>query len=54
MKLWNRIKYRLLCWLLNDICKGSDCDTCVLDWRECFVSSKSDIYVQARKAWRIE
>jgi 1-phosphofructokinase len=30
MRLWNRIKYHLLRLLLNDICKKSDCEKCMM------------------------
>lgn len=58
----NRIKYWLLRWLLNDICQRSDCESCGLagiggycspdgePWNVCF---ENDVFVQARKVWRI-
>ena len=38
-----RIKYRLLRWLLDDICEKSTCVSCC-----CF---ETDIFTQARKVW---
>jgi hypothetical protein len=54
-----RFKYLLLRWLLNDICRKSDCSTCPLDgrnvppirWCPC---AENEIYRAARLVWEIE
>lgn len=50
------IKYKLLKWLLGDICNKGDCKDCEMDKGEypwCDTLQK-DILKQARKVWRIE
>lgn len=62
MKLWNRFKYRLLVWLLGDICCKSDCKNCIMRTRVRFEGcdyedwgcEEQDVFYQARKVWRIE
>lgn len=60
MNLWNRFKYRLLVWLLGDVCCKSDCDKCLLTTRVVIGDyegpgcGEEDILYQAREAWRIE
>lgn len=55
-----RIKYKLLCWLLGDICCGSDCHTCQLGHKteiggyEGIACQEEDVYIQARKVWGLE
>lgn len=66
MNLWNRIKYHLLHWLLDDICEKSgefDERTCARGCKGCelnkpceisdFISpcTMHDIYVQAYRVW---
>lgn len=53
-----RIKYKLLCWLLGDICTKSDCNDCainnpgsILVFCPCHASA---FYKQARKVWGLE
>lgn len=60
-----RIKYRLLRWLLDDICKRGgveawDCKKCTLDYEidvdgfrgwSCLLN---DVFAQARKVWGLE
>lgn len=60
MRLLNRIKYRLLRMLLNDICCESDCGNCsmrtrleVLDYVGMGCEER-DIFYQARKVWGID
>ena len=59
-KIINRIKYRLLVWLLGDICERcEECSKCRLGcesklfngWRECL---EADVHIQARKVWGLE
>lgn len=60
MKLWNRIKYELFGWLLDDICRKSDCADCTYGRTICIHGHpmeecvENDLYVQARKVWKIE
>lgn len=56
-----RIKYRLLRWLLDDICEKSTCESCCMGGEstipgfqnsiQCF---DNDIFVQARRVWGLE
>lgn len=55
-----RIKYRLLLWLLGDICERSGCNECAMcrnvrvgDWTEhgCF---ENDVVRQACIVWDLE
>lgn len=52
-----RIKYKLLCWLLGDICKNCKCDTCALSYDIEVAGYKGnacregDVFYQARNAW---
>lgn len=56
--MFGYFKYKLLCWLLGDICQQSDCDTCGLNTGESVISLcpcvENRIYTQARKAWNLE
>ena len=62
MKLWNRFKYLLLRWLLDDICRKSDCENCIMRTRVRIDScdykgwgcEEQDIFYQALRVWRIE
>lgn len=60
MKLWNRFKFLLLRWLLDDICIKSDCENCIMRIRirvadyEGWGCEEQDVLYQARKVWRIE
>ena len=60
MKLWNRIKFTLLQWLLDDICERSECEKCRLYHEDivcgarCFSCVEGDIFHQACKAWEME
>lgn len=51
------IKYKLLVWLLDDICKRSRCVSCRLG-KLCGINSYychvGDIYAQAKTAWGLE
>lgn len=52
-----RIKYKLLCWLLGDLCARSECGVCEL-WQYAYGNhycpcNENDIYRQARKVWKI-
>ena len=55
-----RIKYKLLCWLLDDICLKSNCKDCALGHIKragCMhgpACEENDIFVQARRAWCIK
>ena len=53
MNLRNRFKYRLLVWLLGDICEKTVCDECEFNTgpMHCFMN---ECHYQARKTWRIE
>lgn len=49
-------KYKMLKWLLSDICNVGDCEGCEMDhgdypWCDSMVKT---ILKQARKAWGIE
>lgn len=52
-----RIKYRLLEWLLNDICIKSDCEKCDMteeidiDGYKGGACMEMDVFRQARKVW---
>ena len=58
-----RIKYKLLKWLLDDICIKSECGECLL-YRACeieclkntvfFECLENDVFKQARKVWGLE
>lgn len=60
MNLWNRIKFLLLRWLLDDICCKSDCENCIMrtlvrvDDYEGWGCEEQDVFYQASKVWRIE
>lgn len=64
MKLWNRFKYLLLKWLLDDICckSGKWCEMCHMNRREhvyrngtsTCVCSENFVFKQARKVWKLE
>lgn len=60
MKLWNRIKYKLLKWLLDDICVSSEYERCCLgseiniDGYVGCACGEEDVFIQARKAWGME
>ena len=53
-----RIKYRLLCYLLGDICKKSTCESCKIC--SCNLTNvycpcgENYIYKQARAVWGLE
>ncbi len=49
------IKYRLLRWLLNDICTKSDCKNCALfdSCSDC-ACYEDLLFVQARRVWGVE
>lgn len=49
----NRIKYRLLIYLLNDICERSECDICDFDMSSVtpYSCHQNRVFVQARKVW---
>ena len=57
MKLLNRIKYRLLRWLLDDICCKSECEKCVLSHAitvgdyQGNACHEEDVFYQARTVW---
>lgn len=55
--MFRRLKYWLLCWLLNDICDKSCCDGCSLDFpswgKQGFLCRMGAVYEQAQKAWKI-
>ena len=47
-----RLKYKLLVWLLGEICERSDCKRCrFYHGRECH---QGDTYAQARRVWGLE
>lgn len=61
--MFNYIKYRLLQWLLDDICERSgifvsDCDRCDISLRNdkgaCCSCGMNGVYKQARKVWKLE
>lgn len=58
LNLRGYIKYRLLRWLLNNLCEKSDCSDCKLshtdDRDDICPCSENAIFVQARKVWDIE
>lgn len=55
--MFRRLKYWLLFWLMDDICKKSNCRTCKFDVEltsnACWSCNMPMIYEQARKAWKI-
>lgn len=54
MKLWNKFKYALLKWLLNDICeKSGKCAMCYMNMGhdQC---GENSVFKQARMIWRLE
>lgn len=56
-----RIKYRLLMWLLGDICEKSECEKCRMGG-ECSIPGftnniqcyENEVSVQARRVWKLE
>ena len=56
-----RIKYRLLRWLLDDICEKSVCESCRMGG-ECSIAGiphsiqcfENEVFVQARRVWKLE
>ena len=60
MNLWNKFKFLLLQWLLDDICERSECEECWLYRKSevcgapCFTCAEGDIFHQSRKAWKLE
>lgn len=58
LNLWGYIKYRMLRWLLNDLCRKSDCAECELastnNHDVICPCVENDIFVQGRKVWGIE
>ena len=61
MDLLNRIKYKLLGLLINDICRKSSCKDCAFDRTEGLPNGHTktsctadDTDNQARKVWGIE
>lgn len=58
VKLVNRIKYRMLRKMLNDICFRSDCTECRFGSRNGCIDSNCDVIVNgillmARTAWKV-
>lgn len=59
MNMWNRFKYRLLRWLMDDICEQGDCNNCWLYNKtnfagtDCYACHQGDVFRQARKVWGI-
>ena len=53
-----QIKYRLLRWLLDDICEKSICESCCIGGVKkdinAIVCFENDVFVQARKVWGLE
>jgi len=55
-----RIKYKLLRWLLDDICLKSECQKCRLSYNTKFCGSichqclEGEVFSQANKAWGLE
>lgn len=61
-----RIKYKLLQFLLTDICVKSDCEKCVFCYKnrinlnntesilEASACNEDDVLTQARRAWGLE
>lgn len=58
LNLFGYLKYKTLRWLLNDVCKKSDCADCEMaraDNRDHFcMCAENGIFVQARDVWGIE
>lgn len=55
--MFNRIKYKLLCWLLNDICRRTeDCDRCKFNRGGCKIEecAQADAFGQALRVWNLE
>lgn len=54
-----KFKYKLLRWLLDDICKKSNCNACTLSYKIEVAGYKGDackegdIFYQARNAWNL-
>lgn len=55
--MFRKFKYRLLRWLLDDICEKSKCDTCALSYEievggyKGNACREGDVFYQARNAW---
>jgi hypothetical protein len=50
--MFERLKYELLVWLLNEICERSECKHCRLCRNGgCYMG---DTYGQARRVWGLE
>ena len=56
-----RIKYKLLCWLLDDICIKSKCKNCAMchhseRYADALVDGcgENEVFVQARRAWGLK
>lgn len=59
MRLWSKIKMRLLMWLLGNICHESTCEKCVANYADYVDVVHSgcgvcDVILQARKVWGLE
>jgi len=54
-KFWNRIKYELLWWLLDDLCDKSKCGDCAMErpaeGKLFYPCVENEVFVQARKVW---
>lgn len=56
----NRIKWKLLNWLLEDICQGCEhCEHCCMGvedehYRDLFECMGDDVRAQAKKTWEVE
>lgn len=50
----NRLKFRLLLWLLGDICERSECKHCRLRGNGRYDCKQSDVFAAARRAWKIK
>lgn len=50
----NKLKFMLLQWLLDDICrKSDDCKTCRINYdADGILCEGSDVMAQARRVWR--
>lgn len=55
--MWGHIKYKLLCWLLGDICRRTEnCDRCKFNRGGCKIEecTQSDAYGQGLTVWLLQ
>lgn len=50
----NRLKFRLLLWLMGDICERNECKHCGLRGSGRYDCKQSDVFAAGRRAWKIK